>query len=560
MKLLKLMAMILSSLAIMGPQVGRADQGLNSAQMALEHLRACQLLMESGAQIQLDPYVQNTYIQDMTAFLSRQVVGQPHAVAAFTAAVNVFLAGLNDPSRPLAKILLAGPTGVGKTELVRAFIRFLGGDPDKHMVRIDGGEFQDGTVSASAKGAGPSYVGYGEKDAVLLHPDKLNAARLEITLPDGSKRTIVVLLLDEIEKFHLSFMNLLLGPLDNGRIRLGDGTMVNFRDVFIFGTTNLGAKEVTSLMKEKMEQIKGKSSVMTPEEADPTGRIDLNLRSKMSEKYREAISAKFTPEFNNRWDGTIEFHHLTSPEFFHILNKRLAQVQSFIFQQGLAKIGVLVTEDLRAHLVENGTNPEFGARFLERTVNSWIQLALATQITSKSVKNGDVILLDVDGKTNHIKLSVVARGLSHDQLRDLADKAYPGMGLLNAQFDVPNQDGTTPSTVAKKTIVERLTANPKLLEELNLSLSDEGRPGTSLNLNRRDKGLSNQRTVVTRLIKISGRESRYLLVSKFEDNSLQADIHGTLSEEILNRLKQSKEMSEDELQAWLDQLEQKVRP
>lgn len=534
---------------LLASALAHADAGdtapkFNSERAGLEFLRSCNMVLANGGQ-QLDLNASNPYLNQLITYLNTWVIGQPVAVQSFASAINIALAGLNDPMRPLGKILMPGPTGVGKTQLVRMLVSFLGGDPDVNLIRIDGGELGDGMANSAAKGSEAGYAGY--KDKPILHPDNLAAARMVITRADGSQRTIVVILIDEIEKLNPTFLNLLLGPLDNGKIRLGDNTKVDLRDAIILATTNLGALEVEALIKAKELQVKTmqqNSPVLTLEQADVTGRHDRELGAKIRETYESVIGANWTPEFINRWDAIVEFHHLTHPEFYEILQKELGLLQKTVFEQGQSKVGLIVTEALRQHLVETGTNPRFGARDLQRTIRKWVQSELANQMTAQALKNGDVIVFDIQpdglGKL-HLTAKIVAQGLSQQQLIEFANQVYPGRNMLNVQFDKKLEipEGALPRA---KTSMEKLNESQSAMQQFNMWIYSEGQKGIDAKVMRNGQSTSG----IARIAKVA---DSYLTVTKFSDDQFQVNRLATLPADFQSRLSGQKvpEMTEEEL-------------
>jgi ATP-dependent Clp protease ATP-binding subunit ClpB len=283
----------------------------------------------------------------MEASLSRRVVGQAEAVAAVSTAVRRARAGLQDPNRPIGSFMFLGPTGVGKTELTKALAAFLF-DDDAALVRIDMSEYMEKHSVARLIGAPPGYVGYEEGGALT------EAVR---------RRPYQVVLFDEIEKAHPDVFNVLLQVLDDGRLTDGQGRTVDFRNVLIIMTSNLGSDFLVN-------QPEGQDTDMVRD--DVMG----------------VVRGHFRPEFLNRIDDIILFHRLQRSEMGAIVDIQMLRLAKLLTDR---KIALDLSSDARDWLANKGYDPAYGARPLKRVIQKHVQDTLAEMILAGTVKDGDTI-------------------------------------------------------------------------------------------------------------------------------------------------------------------------
>jgi ATP-dependent Clp protease ATP-binding subunit ClpB len=283
--------------------------------------------------------------------LSKRVVGQAEAVAAVSTAVRRARAGLQDPNRPIGSFMFLGPTGVGKTELTKALAAFLF-DDETAMVRIDMSEYMEKHSVARLIGAPPGYVGYEEGGALT------EAVR---------RRPYQVVLFDEIEKAHPDVFNVLLQVLDDGRLTDGQGRTVDFRNVLIIMTSNLGA-ELLVMQKE------GEDS------------------SAVHEEVMQIVRAHFRPEFLNRIDEIILFHRLRRQDMATIVDIQIGRIQHLLEDR---KIILDLTPEARAWLADKGYEPAYGARPLRRVIQKALQDPLAEKILSGEIHDGETVKIGV---------------------------------------------------------------------------------------------------------------------------------------------------------------------
>jgi ATP-dependent Clp protease ATP-binding subunit ClpB len=284
--------------------------------------------------------------------LHQRVVGQDEAIAAVSNAIRRARAGLQDPNRPLGSFIFLGPTGVGKTELARALAEFMF-DDEHAMVRIDMSEYQEKHTVSRMIGAPPGYVGYEESGQLT------EAVR---------RRPYSVVLFDEIEKAHPEVLNVLLQLLDDGRLTDGKGRTVDFKNVVVIMTSNLGSQYI----------------------AEHTGDLSEGVRRQVT----EALRQHFRPEFINRVDEIIFFHALGLEHMKEIID---IQVRGLLKRLEDRKIHVELTDAAKGYIVSEGYDPMFGARPLKRTIQRRVLDPLARRVLEGEFREGDKIVVDVDG-------------------------------------------------------------------------------------------------------------------------------------------------------------------
>ncbi|MDO5628705.1 MAG: AAA family ATPase, partial [Mobilicoccus sp.] len=294
----------------------------------------------------------------MEEVLGGRLIGQLDAVRAVSDAVRRSRAGIADPDRPTGSFLFLGPTGVGKTELAKALADFLF-DDERAMVRIDMSEYSERHAVARLIGAPPGYVGYDEGGQLT------EAVR---------RRPYSVVLLDEVEKAHPETFDILLQVLDDGRLTDGQGRTVDFRNVILVMTSNLGSQFL----------------------------IDANLTDEAKrDAVMAAVRTAFKPEFLNRLDETVIFEPLTTTELASIVELAVAALDRRLADR---RITLSVSEGAKEWLAMTGYDPAYGARPLRRLVQKEIGDRLAKALLAGEVRDGQEVSVDVDLAADHLVL------------------------------------------------------------------------------------------------------------------------------------------------------------
>ena len=307
--------------------------------------------------------------------VARRVVGQREAVVAVSTAVRRARAGLQDPNRPIGSFMFLGPTGVGKTELTKALAAFLF-DDESAMVRIDMSEYMEKHSVARLIGAPPGYVGYEEGGALT------EAVR---------RRPYQVVLFDEIEKAHPDVFNVLLQVLDDGRLTDGQGRTVDFRNVLIVMTSNLGSEYLVNLR-----------------EGEDTKTVEKEVMG--------VVRAHFRPEFLNRIDEIILFHRLRREDMSEIVDIQLKRLNRLLEDR---KMTLSLDAKARQWLADKGYDPAYGARPLKRVIQKWVQDPLAQMLLAGELPDGSTVKLSV----SHGRLTINGKEIGGES--DESSQAKP---------------------------------------------------------------------------------------------------------------------------------------
>lgn len=295
--------------------------------------------------------------------LHKRVVGQDEGVEKVTEAIIRSKAGIKDPTKPIGSFMFLGPTGVGKTELAKALAASLF-DNEQNMVRIDMSEYMEKYSVSRLIGAPPGYVGYDEGGQLT------EAVR---------RKPYSVVLFDEVEKAHPDVFNVLLQVLDDGRITDSQGRTVDFKNTIIIMTSNLGSAHL-------LEGI------------DDNG----DINPECEEAVMNELRGHFRPEFLNRLDEIIMFKPLTKGNIGNIINLLITDLNKRLSDR---EITVELTDAAKQYIVDNGYDPVYGARPLKRFLQKHVETLSAKLILADEVREGDTILIDVEGDhlTAHVK-------------------------------------------------------------------------------------------------------------------------------------------------------------
>ena len=297
-------------------------------------------------------------LMNMEGELHKQVVGQNEAIKSISKAVRRSRSGLKDPKRPTGCFIFAGPTGVGKTLLAKALAQFMFGDSEA-LIQIDMSEYMEKHNVSRLIGAPPGYVGFEEGGQLT---EKIR------------RRPYAVVLLDEIEKAHPDVFNMLLQVMEEGRLTDSFGRNVDFRNAILIMTTNAGA-----------DAIKNESSFGF-QKPDDNSSYD-----GMKGRVNERIEKFFRPEFLNRVDDVIVFHHLTVEDLKEVIDIELAKVRERLSERGLK---LDLTEESKKFLIKKGSDTDFGARPLRRALENYIEDPVSEELLKGEFIGKDTIQVD----------------------------------------------------------------------------------------------------------------------------------------------------------------------
>ena len=297
-------------------------------------------------------------LMGMEGELHKRVIGQEAAIKSVSKAVRRSRSGLKDPKRPIGSFVFAGPTGVGKTLLAKALAQFMFGDADA-LIQIDMSEYMEKHNVSRLIGAPPGYVGFEEGGQLT---EKIR------------RRPYAVVLLDEIEKAHPDVFNMLLQVMEEGRLTDSFGRNVDFRNTIVIMTTNAGA-----------EAIKNEAAFGFQKPDDDAS------YDGMKGRVNERIERVFRPEFLNRLDDVIVFHHLTVEDLKQVIDIELAKVRERLAERGLK---LELTEEAKKFLIKKGSDTDFGARPLRRALENFIEDPVSEELLKGEFEGKDLIQVD----------------------------------------------------------------------------------------------------------------------------------------------------------------------
>jgi ATP-dependent Clp protease ATP-binding subunit ClpB len=354
----------------------------------------------------LDPMRTGPEAGKLDSNLHKLIVGQDDAVQQIADVYQTYLAGMSSPGRPIGNFLFLGPTGSGKTRLVEATAESLVGDA-RAVIKIDCAEFQHSHEIAKLIGSPPGYLGHRETHP-LLSQEILNQYHTE-------RMKLTFVLFDEIEKASDALWNLLLGILDKATLTLGDNRRVDFSRAMIFMTSNLGAHEMTSMLRPNL------GFAATGTEGQRAASIaDEKLGNKVSRAAIEAAHRKFAPEFMNRIDKTVVFKPLGPSELRKILAIELDSVQQRIVRSEYSVSFVFsLTDPAREFLLREGTDMKYGARHLKRAIERNLVHPLSNLIATDQLHSGDLIRVGFDSAGNRLTFLKEAEDVPAYAIREL---------------------------------------------------------------------------------------------------------------------------------------------
>jgi ATP-dependent Clp protease ATP-binding subunit ClpA len=341
---------------------------------------------EAASTRRLRPEKLGEHVEAVRAQLQARVVGQQGAVDALTEAFQIFSSGLANTDRPLGSFLFLGPTGTGKTNLVEAFAEVCFGDR-KAMLKIDCAEFSHSHEISRLIGSPPGYLGHQETQP-YLSPSNLSRYQTP-------SAPFTLVLFDEIEKANDSLWQLLLGILDKARLTLGNNKEVDLSSCFIFLTSNVGSRAVSDILAPALGFAAGP--------AEPEAAVQRRVDKAVLWKARRT----FPPEFLNRIDHKIVFHRLSATQLGAILRLELQKIESRLAQRGMP-IAVEYSDRVLVRLLEEGTDPENGARPLKRVLERRIVSPLARLLASGQLVGGEVVTVDWPDDSAEIEFALAA--------------------------------------------------------------------------------------------------------------------------------------------------------
>jgi ATP-dependent Clp protease ATP-binding subunit ClpC len=307
--------------------------------------------------------------------LHEKVIGQEPAVSGIARALRRARVGMKDPNRPIASLFFLGPTGVGKTQLAKTLAAQYFGAEDA-MIRLDMSEYMERHTVSKLIGSPPGYVGYDEGGQLT-----------EVV----RKRPYCMLLFDEIEKAHPDVFNMMLQILEDGRLTDSQGRTVDFKNTLVIMTSNVGSQVIA--------QGGGRLGFSIGQQSD-----EEETYAALKDKVQEAMKMAFKPEFLNRIDEIVVFRQLTKPQVRRVADIMLRDVYGRLAEQGIA---ITVTEAFKDKLLEQGWNPQYGARPLRRAINAMLEDALSECVLQGDIVEGDTIEVDINGNGEVI---VVGKG------------------------------------------------------------------------------------------------------------------------------------------------------
>jgi ATP-dependent Clp protease ATP-binding subunit ClpC len=325
--------------------------------------------MMTGIPVKRMVQAETDKLRRMADDLKGAVVGQENAISKVVKAIQRNRVGLKDPKKPIGTFIFLGPTGVGKTELARSLAKHMF-DSEDALIRIDMSEYMEKFTVSRLIGAPPGYVGYEEGGQLT---EKVR------------RKPYCVILLDEIEKAHPDIYNILLQVLDDGQLTDGMGRKVDFKNTLIIMTSNIGARQ----LKDFGDGV-GFATATRMEHSDENNKAVIE----------KALKRTFSPEFLNRIDDVVVFNSLTKENIFEIIDILMKGVLKRLTNLGFS---MELTPEAKEFIADKGYDSQFGARPLHRAIQKYLEDPLAEEILNMSVKNGDVLVAELDKETEKIR-------------------------------------------------------------------------------------------------------------------------------------------------------------
>jgi len=349
--------------------------------------------------VPLNPDLKSPRAQEFETKLGGLIVGQDRAVRRISGLYQIYLAGMQNPGRPIGTMLFLGPTGSGKTRVVEAAADVLFKDTNA-VVKIDCAEFQHSHEIAKLIGSPPGYLGHRETAPMLTQEnlDKYHTERDKLTF----------VLFDEIEKASDALWQLLLGILDKATLTLGDNRKVDFSRCMIFLTSNLGAKEMSELITGSIGFAPARGKAMIADDVD----------QKIYRTATEAAKRKFSPEFMNRIDKVVVFRSLKEHHLKAILELELGLVQDRIMKGIGEKFVFNCTDGAKRFLLDEGIDFKYGARHLKRAIERFLVYPISNLVATNQVTTGDLVLIDYELDTGKLIFTKENGGALIDPYRE----------------------------------------------------------------------------------------------------------------------------------------------
>ena len=328
--------------------------------------------MMTGIPVKRMVQAETDKLRKMNEDMKGMVVGQDEAILKVVKAIQRNRVGLKDPKKPIGTFIFLGPTGVGKTELARALSRYMF-DSEDSLIRIDMSEYMEKFTVSRLIGAPPGYVGYEEGGQLT---EKVR------------RKPYSVILLDEIEKAHPDIYNILLQVLDDGQLTDGLGRKIDFKNTLIIMTSNIGVRQ----LKDFGEGV-GFATASRVANAEENNKAVIE----------KALKRTFSPEFLNRIDDVIVFNSLEKSHIFQIIDILMKGVLKRLAILGFS---LELTEEAKTFIADKGYDAQFGARPLHRAIQKYLEDPLAEEILNMSIKNGDILIADLDKENSKIKFTL----------------------------------------------------------------------------------------------------------------------------------------------------------